>query len=155
MNSLVSTFLIGMLLASIGLNVHQWRGGPMCGASEAETNVVQPAAATPVATPVNIDVDQLGLSAEQAKMLADCGDTCCCQAMQIRDEVRAATVALQAACAAPTVDEEALLKLADNLCALREREVKEHVAALLAVRKVLKPEQLEELHKSTCGGCPE
>lgn len=155
MNSLVSTFLIGVLLASIGLNVHQWRGGPLCSTPESVPAEAEVEAATSAAMAVNIDVDQLDLSAEQAEMLANCGDGCCCQAMQLREEVRVATVALQEACAAPEVDENALMTLAENLCVLREREVKEHVAALLAVREVLSEEQMEELYRSACEGCPE
>lgn len=155
MNSLLSTFLVGMLLASIGLNVHQWRGGPLCDTPETATEAAEDVTATPAATAVSIDVEQLELSDAQAEMLASCGDGCACKAMQLREEVRLATVALQEACAAPEADEAALMKLAESLCVLREREVKEHVAALLAVREVLNPEQMEELYRSACEACPE
>ncbi len=150
MNSLVSTFLIGMLLASIALNVHQWQGG-LCDTPELNPESTE---MDGTGLPVNIDVEQLGLSAEQREVLGSCGNGCCCAAMALREEVRVATVELQEACAAQDVDEETLMTLADKLCTLREREVKEHVEALLAVREVLNPEQMEELYKSACEGCP-
>lgn len=155
MNSLISTFLVGMLLASIALNVHQWRGDSLSSELESDNGAAAVVSEVPATMAANIDVDQLGLSKEQAEMLGNCGDGCCCQAMQLREEVRVATVALQEACAAPDVDESALMKLAENLCGLREREVNEHVSALLAVREVLNPEQMEELYRSACEDCPE
>ena len=105
--------------------------------------------------PASFDVEQLGLSMQQKEKLSSCGDGCCCEAMALREQVRAATVALQEACAQQDVDEASLMRLAADLCTLREREVKEHVAALLAVREVLSPKQMEKLRLGACEGCPE
>jgi len=166
MNSLLSTFLVGMLLASMVLNVHQWRDESLSVTPETATlTAITPAklaAITPAteagplaALPASFDVEQLCLSAEQQAKLSSCGDGCCCEAMALREQVRDATVALQEACAQQDVDEANLLLLAADLCTLREREVQEHVAALLAVREVLSPKQMEELRRSACEGCTE
>ena len=155
MNSLVSTFLVGVLLASFAMNVHQWR---QVAAIDTDNGVVVPkleSAAVDSKSPnlgmhSMINVELLGLTEDQRKQLSDCGEACCCAVMSLREEVRLATVALQEACAEPEVDEEEIMELATALCDLREREVKEHVAALLAVREVLDPEQMQELYRGAC-----
>lgn len=151
MNSLVSTFLVGMLLASIGLNVYQWKDS-FCAEPPQGDN---PAMETDVATPASLDLQQLELSEEQQTALSSCGDGCACAAMALREEVLDATVALQEACVDPEVAPSELERLMTSLCSLREREVTEHVAAMLSVREVLGPDKLKELHEIACKKAPQ
>ncbi|MCP4092364.1 MAG: hypothetical protein GY747_02855 [Planctomycetes bacterium] len=148
---MISTFLVGVLLASIGLNVYQWKDS-----QSAELPPQTESAQTEggAATPASLDVQQLELSESQQAALSHCGESCVCAAMALREEVRVATVALQDACADPDVDPAELERLAGDLCALRDREVTEHVAAMMSVREVLEPEQLQELHQ-ICKGVHE
>lgn len=150
MNSLVSTFLVGMLLASIGVNVYQWKDSICAERPQGDNATMELGDAMPAA----LDVQQLQLSEEQQVALSSCGDGCACAAMALREEVRVATVALQEACANPEIDPIELQRLTANLCSLREREVTEHVAAMLSVREVLEPQQLKDLHEIACQGCP-
>jgi len=150
MNGLVSTFLVGMLVASVALNVHQWQGESFGNLAESEQGLEQEA----MAMPISLDVQKLDLSEEQQQALSQCGDGCCCAAMALREQVRVATIVLQEACAAAEIDEQHLQELAKTLCDLREQEVMEHIDAMLSVREVLEPEQLEELYEIACEeGC--
>jgi Spy/CpxP family protein refolding chaperone len=151
MNSLVSTFLVGMLLASIGLNAYQWKDSFCAEPPQGDNTMTE----TGDATPASLDVQQLKLSEEQQTALSSCGNGCACAAMALREDVRVATVALQEACANPEIDATELERLATALCALREREVTEHVAAMLSVREVLGPDQLKELHEIACKKDPQ
>jgi len=128
--SLLMTFLLGSLAASVVLNAMQYKASQ----------------AAPLVERGPSPYDELDLTPEQIRVLNKYGETCCNTVEELRAESDRVTEELRTALSGPDFDQEKVKELADELCVLRNKEVDNNVETLLQVRDVLKPGQLRELY---------
>lgn len=121
----VAPALFGALLASAATNLLQWR---------------EPGRGQQAPT-----LAQIGLSADQIQEARSCCAGCCSERVQLDVDVAAKEAELQRLLAAEPLDREAVASVAKELGALHARAVENSVQAILLVRDVLTPEQLEAL----------
>lgn len=128
---LLATFLLGALVASIALNMVQFRknqNGP---------KQVEPPE----------QFRELDLSPAQIGVLNRCGTMCCEAADALRSQTELVANDLKEALSAETLDADRVKNLAAELSELRRQEVDNNIATLLEVRNVLEPKQVRTLYR--------
>lgn len=103
-----------------------------------------PAPAGPICAPA-IDLDRLQLNGEQRAALEHWSENACAPACAVGSEADAKWEELSTALRDPKLGAERLRSMATEVSDARARSLEAYVASILEVRRVLSPQQLDEL----------
>lgn len=143
MNGNLSTWLLaGALAASLAWNAR--------GVLRSRAEVPAQATCGTSSTCFSPDVGELGLTDEQRAALTQWQTKSCVGSARAEQQARERSLELCALLAEPKVDPSKCRALADEIGELRARAVDECVEAVLLVREVLTPVQIERLLGSCC-----